>query len=171
MLRAMISLLCVVLTTPAAVAQLDPAGGDQIDFRADYMEFFQDEQRLHCAINVRATQGGVRLLADMLDVHFHADADGVPGAIKSMTAQGSVAYITPTEVARADHGAYDAASGLMVLSGNVEVSGGPNVMTGERLAFHPQDNLSLAESVEGARLVIDRPTTTRAASAVQAVSE
>lgn len=145
-----------------AMAQIADSA-DEISFEAYKVEYFAAESRVRYAVEVRAQQGEVKLLADQLDVLFDNGPDGRPRTIRRMMAHGSVAYITPSEVARADRGAYEADTGLIVLTGNVEVTGGPNVLTGDRIAFRPNKNLSLVDSADGARMVI-RPT--RAAGAV-----
>ncbi len=59
-----------------------------------------------------------------------------------MEADGPVYYTTPQQTARGDHATYDAASNLIVMTGNVVLVQDKNVVQGERLVVDTDTNHS-----------------------------
>ena len=57
------------------------------------------------------------------------------GATERIEAEGDVFYVTPEQVARGDHAVYSASLGVIVLTGNVIVVQGKNVIHGDRLTI------------------------------------
>jgi len=53
-------------------------------------------------------------------------------------ADGEVYYVTPTQTARGNHAVYDAAAGQIIMTGNVVVVQGKDVVTGEHLTIEVQ---------------------------------
>ncbi len=151
-----------LLATPVS-AQIG-AGGGPIDMNADRVEHIDQEGVIRWTGNVDVRQGNARLLADMMDVYVSTGPDGRPNEVLKIEAFGSVAYITEDEIARADTGLYDAATGLIELTGNLNVLRGEDVLVGERLTFDPATGRSIINAApQGAsggrvRAIFGQPT-------------
>lgn len=76
------------------------------------------------------TQGGARLRADTIT------GVGSGGQIRSITARGNVYYVTPTESIRGDQATYSVSDATIVVSGDVILTQGQNVLTGSRLTYN-----------------------------------
>ena len=76
------------------------------------------------------TQGQNRLRADAIT--------GVRsnGAVTRVTATGNVYYVTPTETIRGDRAEYNVVTATIVISGDVILTQGRNVLTGARLTYN-----------------------------------
>ena len=77
-------------------------------------------------------------MADQMDVYFTTAEDGESREIDRIEAEGSVAYITPLEIARGDSGVYQAATEMITLSGNVTLIRGDSTLAGEQLVIEPR---------------------------------
>ncbi len=77
------------------------------------------------------TQGGNRLRADAIE-----GASSASGQISSVTASGNVYYVTPTETIRGDRAVYTISTATIVITGDVILTQGKNVMTGGRLTYN-----------------------------------
>lgn len=146
-LVGLVAALSVMLATPA-LAQIGQRGGP-IDLSGDRVEHLDDQGLIRWTGNVDVRQGEARLLADMMDVYVAKGPDGRPSEILRIEALGSVAYITVAEIARADQGVYDAATGLIELTGNLNVLRGEDVLVGDRLTFDPATGRSVINSATG----------------------
>jgi len=78
---------------------------------------------------VRVAQGELRLAADRLEVFYAEDA----GAIRAMTASGSVTLSNGGEAAEAAEARYDVTTGIVEMEGEVLLTQGPNALSGARL--------------------------------------
>ncbi|MBI4183486.1 MAG: hypothetical protein HY521_05775 [Proteobacteria bacterium] len=72
---------------------------------------------------------GRRLEADVLTARFASGQAGA-GRIERVEAFGDVLIRTPTEVVRAERGAYDVESGIATLAGSVKITRGRNQLNG-----------------------------------------
>ena len=67
-------------------------------------------------------------------------ADQIAGFIQSgdsrLEATGNVYFVTPEQTIRGDRATYDTASGVIVVTGDVILTQGENVMTGGRLTYN-----------------------------------
>ncbi len=143
--------------TQAAHAQISREGGP-IDITADESMFLDEERMSRWIGKVDVRQGDARLLADRMDVFFAQSAGGGVGEIVKIEAVGSVTYVTPTEVARANRGVYYSGSQQIEMCGDVTlVVRNENTLTGECLIVEPEAGRSrivAPASNKGAR---DRP--------------
>jgi lipopolysaccharide export system protein LptA len=142
----------------AALAQL--AGGKgPIDVTADQLEMVDAQ---HLAIwrgNVEALQDGNRLVADVLNVYFSGKSAPAPGAppapqgpavagavgsdwgdVQRLVADGHVFYVTKDQTARGDHAVYEAVPDTIVMTGDVVLVQGQNVVKGDRLTIDVKTN-------------------------------
>ena len=77
------------------------------------------------------TQGGNRLRADSI-----VGAGNSDGVLSSVTASGNVYYVTPTESIRGDRAVYTISNATIVVTGDVILTQGKNVLTGGRLTYN-----------------------------------
>jgi lipopolysaccharide export system protein LptA len=68
------------------------------------------------------------------------------GATERIEAAGDVYYVTPDQNARGDHATYTAGDSLIVMTGNVIVVQGKNVIHGDRLTIHVDTREAQMES-------------------------
>jgi len=119
-----------------------------IEIAADTLEVQQDKNLATFSGNVQATQGGIRLRANILEVHYRpqqGDA-AVQGAISLINATGKVFFSSPGQTAQGDSSVYDVDKGLIIMNGNVVLTRDKNVIRGNRLVL----NLTTGKSkVEG----------------------
>ena len=76
-------------------------------------------------------QGDNRLRANRIEAFTNADSD-----LSRVEASGEVFFVTPTQTLRGDRAVYNLQSAEVVLTGNVIVTQGRNVMTGSRLVYN-----------------------------------
>ncbi|WP_339913521.1 LptA/OstA family protein [uncultured Brevundimonas sp.] len=76
-------------------------------------------------------QGDNRLRADGIQ-----GVGGDSGGISQVTASGNVYYVTPTETIRGDRAVYTVATANIVITGEVILTQGRNVLTGRRLTYN-----------------------------------
>ena len=127
--------------SPLAMAQVAGEGGP-IRVNADRTEVRERERKMILIDNVDITQGDARLRADIVTLEFsgsgNTTATGLGSAfgdIRTMTARGSVFYVTPELKANGDLGVYVAATDTITMTGNVVLVRGEDVAKGERLTI------------------------------------
>lgn len=135
-LLAAIWALTIMAAAPS-LAQIG-SGDGPIDVYAKRTELLDDRGLSRWVGDVQVFQGDSKLFAEQMDVFFDEGSDGQREIIR-IEAHGSVAYITPNEVARADTGIYEAETGLIRLFGNLSLlrSDSRTTVTGDSLYFDP----------------------------------
>ncbi|MFW5661318.1 MAG: LptA/OstA family protein [Oceanicaulis sp.] len=108
-------------------------GEGPIDASADRWEVFDREGRIVYEGDVNILRGGARLRADRVELFFARREGGGFGALQRMEADGDVFYVTEAEIARGARGVYDLVAETITLEGDVVLTQGCNVSTGERL--------------------------------------
>lgn len=138
-LLAMVALALAGWGGPA-LAQISGDGGP-IRIRADRTEYFDTQGISRWIGGVIVSQGQSALHAEEVDIFFDAAQEGADPAqsrkIVRIEARGGVAYIRPTETARADMGVYVAETGLLRLTGTVSLTRERDTLTGESLLYDP----------------------------------
>jgi lipopolysaccharide export system protein LptA len=130
--------LFVCLTAPA-FSQIGTQGGP-MDITAEHLEVFDAERRAVFSGDVDAAQGESNLRSDRLEVFFSARAGNSAstgsswGEVDRVIATGEVFYITPSERARGDRAVYQLTSETIVMTGNVTLNRGRDVITGQCLS-------------------------------------
>ena len=76
-------------------------------------------------------QGDNRLRAGRIEAFTNASSN-----LTRVEATGEVFFVTPTQTLRGDRAVYNLAEGEVVLTGDVIVTQGRNVMTGSRLVYN-----------------------------------
>lgn len=161
MLRLPLMILAVaglLLSGPAlaqSTASNSPiqADADQpIEINADSLEVQQDKNQAIFTGNVDATQGRIRLRADRLTVWYRPGGEGgsdVEGTINKIEANGRVFISSPEETAQGDNGVYDVGAAQIVLTGDVVLTRGENVVRGKRLIMNMNTGRSQMKSDGG----------------------
>ncbi len=136
-------LLAIALITPILVAAPLPALAQQIAFggirgdtsapvevTADSLAVNQADGSATFTGNVVVGQGDMRLSAATVRVEYGA---GGTSKIERLHASGGVTLVNATEAAEAREAVYTIASGQIVLTGDVLLTQGQNVMSGQKL--------------------------------------
>lgn len=136
--------LALTVCSGTAFAQISGQSGP-IQIEADRLDFLDREGKAIYLGNVDAVQGDARIRAEKLTIFFEQKADGGAssatglggsvGEVRSLLAEGTVYYMTPTENAKGDRGVYDYAANTITLTGNVIVTRGENVIAGDTLVI------------------------------------
>jgi lipopolysaccharide export system protein LptA len=144
----------------AAQAQISPKGGP-IDITADHSSADNNAHMATYQGKVEVLQGENRMRSDTLNVFFKQRA-GTPaassnnagpastwGGIDRIEAVGNVYFVTPTQVIRGDHALYTQDSDTLVVTGQVVLTQGQNVMRGTRLTYVRSTGKSTMDSDSG----------------------
>lgn len=144
MLKSFISAAgLTALMSFSAAAQISGNSGP-IQIEADRLDFLDQENQAVYVGNVDAQQGDARIRAEKLTIFFeegNAGGDesaigGSVGAVKRLLAEGTVYYMTPDEKARGNQGVYNYQDNTITLTGDVTVTRGENVITGDKLLIN-----------------------------------
>ena len=140
MLRPLLIALTLTSAWPAltgpALAQTTAFGGMRADVSApvevaaDNLTVDQTDGSALFSGNVVIGQGEMRLSADEVTVDY---AEGGQERIRSLTAIGNVTLVSGADAAEAQQAVYDVAGGQVVLTGEVLLSQGGNVLSGDRM--------------------------------------
>lgn len=110
-----------------------------VKVEADRLEVREKEQAATFSGKVQVTQGGSRLNAQTLVV-FYSSTEESGGAtdsggrqIRRFEAAGGVQVLSKDQKATGDRGVFDMPTNTVVLTGNVIVAQGTNVIRGDRL--------------------------------------
>ncbi len=118
------------------------AAPDQSVTARDSFEYWVTEGRLTARGGAHVTRmGGDTLDADIVAAIFTEDATGTR-QLKNLTADGHVRITTPNEIVTGKKGRYEAVTNIAVLSGDVKITRGPNVLEGERAEVNLTTNVS-----------------------------
>ena len=149
--------LCVVavfVVASGARAAGDPGappvwrlGGEPLQVDSRTLEAKTDEGLVLFEGEVVARQGELTLQADRVEVRLEPETR----AVLSVKARGSVRLQKGDVLAAGDEADYDAATGVVVLTGKPKVWRDRDVVEGDRITLHLAENRSV---VEGARAVL-----------------
>lgn len=134
MLRAL--MIALMLSAGPAMAQNIAFGGMSADVSApvevsaDNLSVSQSDGSAVFIGNVVIGQGEMRLAADRVTVIYAA---GGQDRIKSLKAEGQVTLVNGPDAAEAAQADYDVESGIVLLTGDVVLTQGPNVLTGQKV--------------------------------------
>lgn len=150
-------------TAGSAAAQQNFGGlqmqGDQpIAIESDQLDVDDRAAQATFSGNVSVEQGETRMQADRLVVHYSQGSGGaqpassggnLPGGgneIRRIEASGSVEITSADQVATANEANVDMATQVVVMTGNVVLSQGPNVATGCRLTVQMETGVAQLQS-------------------------
>lgn len=121
---------------------------DQIRVNADHLVSNADDSYAEFAGNVKVTQGKTIITSDKLRIYYTSDdsdksKDAVTGqdSIKRILAIGNVTIRSEDRVAVTPRAEYDAATGIIILSGEgSKVTSGNNTVTGKKITLYRNDD-------------------------------
>ncbi|MBL8587641.1 MAG: lipopolysaccharide transport periplasmic protein LptA [Methylobacteriaceae bacterium] len=140
-----------------------PGGNSKepVNIEANKLEWFDKDQKAVYTGDVVVVQGETSLRAAVLTIFLArderaptADAGGAPSGnsqIRRMEATGPVTVIQKDQIGTGDRGEYDKAANKVYLIGNVTLSQGPNITTGERLVYDLDTKQAVVESGGGGK--------------------
>ncbi|MGY6633563.1 MAG: LptA/OstA family protein [Alkalilacustris sp.] len=142
MLRPLAFLACLALMPAPSSAQTQvPFAGlalerdDPIEVVAESLDVDQQAGTALFVGSVVVEQGAMRLAADRLLVVYGQAAETGGNRISRLNAEGSVILTTPEETAEGAAAVYDLDRGEVVMTGDVLLLQGPNVLAGDRLVI------------------------------------
>ncbi len=129
---------------------------DPLDIVADSGTYDNTNCESTWSGSAEVLQGDTRLRAHVIHAFFkHKPATGADqpacGAAERVEADGDVFYVTPDEHARGDHAVYSADDNLIVMTGDVILVQGKNVVHGDKLTIHTQTRAAEMESTAQGR--------------------
>ncbi len=129
-LLVMAATALVLTAGGVALAQSRPNTSNQpIGYGADTGELTNTSVSLRGRAEI--TQGQTRLRADAIE-----GARNASGGLTAIEASGDVYYVTPTETIRGDRAVYTVSNATVVVTGDVILRQGQNVLTGSRLSYN-----------------------------------
>ena len=137
-----------VVGMPALVDAQSRAGAQAtnqpVAYGADSVEYAPN--RIILRGRAEATQGGNRFRADTLTL-----VSGEGGDLQRAEASGTVYFVTPDQSMRGDRAVYAIGTGEVVVTGDVVLTQGQNVLTGGRLTYNVNtDAATMAGAPRGA---------------------
>jgi len=170
--------LGVALAAAAVAAEaqgIAPQSSGPMDISADNGTFVNSACESTWSGSAEVLQGTSRLRANTIRAFFKKKpgddnargsggaVGGMPGgpqsncgATERIEAEGDVFYVTPDQNARGDRAVYTAANDQIVMTGNVIVVQGKNVIHGDRLTIHVATRAAQMESNAQGRGVPNR---------------
>ena len=142
---------------PRGAAPAAPASDPNApwDITAESSELFQQQRLLVAHGNVEAIQNQDRLRSPEVTVYYKERQGGPKPAgaqpgysdqVDHIEAAGPVYYVTPTETVKGDHAYYDGATQTLTLTGNVILTQGKDVSTGDKLVSDRRTGHSVLSS-------------------------
>ncbi len=134
---------------------------EPVHIEAGRLQVYDKEQRAVYIGDVVAVQGKSTLRCSKLTIFYDnkKDKDGAPkpaaasagsddekSSIKKMICDGPVSVVSCTQTATGDHGEYEAATDLIILTGNVVMADGPNVQNGDKMVYNQKTGLATVTS-------------------------
>jgi lipopolysaccharide export system protein LptA len=150
-------LLSTLLATAPSGSSAAGAGEEQppISVTADKMEYFTEESRVVFTGNALAVQEDVTLSADSMKVVLAEGSAADTGAVEKISAKGNVTFrqlIPETgdeRFATGKKAVYEAAEGVVTLTGSPRMWEGKNVIVGEVMKFFIQEHRFVVEGRVG----------------------
>ncbi|KQW86764.1 LptA/OstA family protein [Brevundimonas sp. Root1279] len=138
-------------TLGLALVALPTMGGAQSFQAGQPIMWGADEvSRTPTALSLRGraelTQGDSRIRADRVEGAI------TNGDLSRVEAVGNVYFVTPEQTIRGDRAVYTPANDTIVLTGDVILTQGQNVMTGARLTFNTRTEAAQMDGAQGGRV-------------------
>lgn len=137
--RALLLIAATAALTLAAPSQAQQAGDQPVMVGSDTVEYTADGVIFRGRAEIM--QGDTRLRADSI-TGFTAE-----GRLTRAEAAGDVYFVTPEQTIRGDRAVYTLTDGVIVVTGQVILTQGRNVMSGSRLTYNTRTQ---AARMEGA---------------------
>jgi lipopolysaccharide export system protein LptA len=130
MLAASIAVSAPALAQNVAFGGMKADVSAPVEVAADNLAVNQSDGSAVFTGNVVIGQGEMRLSAETVTVIY---AEGGQNRIKTLQAKGKVTLVSGPDAAEAKEANYDVATGHVTLTGNVVLTQGQNVLTGDRM--------------------------------------
>lgn len=157
-LRLLAFVLVAGVALPGAWAQDRTSGGtalsmgamkvtaDQpVEVTSDELQVDQTANTATFKGNVIVIQGDMRLSSNSVLVEYGPSEPGGRSRIQKMTATGEVIMTSPTESAEGREAVYTVADRTLVMTGDVVVTQGPSVITGQRMVVYLDTDTAVME--------------------------
>lgn len=119
-------------------------GGQPIMWGADQVS--RTTTTLSMQGRAELTQGDSRIRADNIEAGLNG------GTLTRVEASGSVYFVTPEQTIRGDRAVYTPNNDTIVLTGDVILTQGENVITGARLVYNTRTESAQMEGGSGGRV-------------------
>ncbi|MDO5704721.1 MAG: lipopolysaccharide transport periplasmic protein LptA [Paracoccus sp. (in: a-proteobacteria)] len=146
------ALIALTLTALPVAAQTVAFGGMRADtsapveVSADSLTVNQTDGTALFQGNVVIGQGEMRLSAQTVRVEYAASTgSGTQRRIRALDASGGVTLVSGADAAEAREARYEVDSGLVALTGDVLLTQGNNVMSGDRIVVNLADGTAQAQ--------------------------
>ncbi|AUM75377.1 lipopolysaccharide transport periplasmic protein LptA [Paracoccus jeotgali] len=142
MRRAVTLATLLMLAALPGLAQTVAFGGIKADvsapveLSADSLSVNQSTGQAVFSGNVRIGQGEMKLAADEVVVHYAKDSQQ---KIDTLEATGNVTLVSGPDAAEAERAVYDVATGNITLSGQVLLTQGQNILSGDSMQVNLAD--------------------------------
>ena len=123
------ALAAAVLAVPAVAQNRSNSADAPVMWGADSVTYRPNGVTLEGRAEL--LQGDNRMRANRLNLTTNAGGD-----LTRIEASGDIYYVTPNETMRGDAAVYDPSSDTVVITGDVILTQGENVMTGGRLTYN-----------------------------------
>ena len=129
--------LAALLAATGAQAQIAASSDAPVDVTADRLEAQNQNCTAVWSGSAEAVQDQSRLRANTITLvnRKNEGRGGGCGILERMEAMGEVFYVTPQQTVRSDSAVYSAANDTLIMSGQVIVAQGDNVLRGDRLSI------------------------------------
>ncbi|WBU56449.1 lipopolysaccharide transport periplasmic protein LptA [Paracoccus sediminicola] len=142
-----LTLMIAVLNLAPLAAQTVPFGGEAgdtgapVEISADNFRVSQSAGSAEFSGNVLIAQGEMKLSAEKVVVDY---AEGDNSRIESLEASGNVTLVNGEDAAESQRAVYEVGSGNITLIGDVLLSQGQNVMSGDEVVVNLEDGTAQA---------------------------
>lgn len=117
-------------------AQLASGGeGGPIMFSADNMQADNADHTVVLDGRVQLLQDNARFQADYVKIFYTQSSTGERDQVSRIEARGKIYYVVDDQVMRGDQAVYTRADDTMIMTGDVILKQGQNVLTGNRLTY------------------------------------
>ncbi|WP_022706974.1 MULTISPECIES: lipopolysaccharide transport periplasmic protein LptA [Paracoccus] len=146
--RQFVLALTLALLPAAAIAQSVAFGGMDsdpsapVEVAADNLSVNQSDGSARFTGNVVIGQGEMRLSADDVTVEY---AEGGQDRIRALLARGNVTLVAGEDAAEAQEARYDVEAGTVLLTGDVLLTQGRNVLSGNRITVDIRNGTAEAQ--------------------------
>ena len=129
-------LAAVAQGTGVSLSGLKQDPGLPVEVGADQLSIDQATGIATFSGNVVIVQGAMKLSAASVVVEYLQGESGSSGRINRLIASGDVLLVTATEAAEAAEAIYSVATGEIVMTGDVVLTQGDNVLSGQKMTVN-----------------------------------
>lgn len=119
-----------------AFGQMEQDSDLPVEVTADSLSVNQNDGSAVFSGNVSISQGDMKMTADKVDVHYHAESQG----IARLVATGDVLLIQGQDIAEAQAADYNIDNGTVRMTGDVTVVQANNTITADEMIVNLTDN-------------------------------